>query len=194
MQQETSTGQNLLGQFLSTSPVKTLISRYHTERGKIRSFMEKLPLYSSALKDHEFQNADSLLRKELASKISRLKEPVRRMEEAFVSARKMDLIGSSEIAVLLIDKLVNTIQSAGYGATGLGTGFKATSEELEKLAEFDFSLFKEVEGIESKIQSLKVTADSSVQEIKNTIGDIRFALDGLENAFRSRKTLFSKLS
>ncbi|AYV57530.1 LIMLP_15305 family protein [Leptospira kmetyi] len=193
MQQETSTGQNLLGQFLAQSPVKSLIDRYRTERGKIRSFMEKLPLYSSALKDHEFQNADSMLRKELASKVSLLKEPVRRLEEAFVSARKLDLIGSSEIAVLLIDKLTNTIQSAGYGLTGLATGFKATAEELEKLAEFDHSLFKEVEGIESKIQALKVTADSSVQEVRNAIGEVRSALDELENAFRSRKELFTKL-
>lgn len=123
MQQETATGQNILGQFLSQTPVKSLISRYRTERGKIRSFMEKLPLYSSALKDHEFQNADSMLRKELASKVSLLKEPVRRLEEAFVTARKLELIGSSEIAVLLIDKLTNTIHSAGYGLTGLGTGF-----------------------------------------------------------------------
>lgn len=192
MQQETATGQNVLGQFLSQTPVKSLIARYRTERGIIRNFMEKLPLYSSALKDHEFQNADSLLRKELASKVSLLKEPVRRLEEAFVTARKLELIGSSEIAVLLIDKLTNTIHSAGYGLTGLGTGFKATSEELEKLAEFDFSLFKE-EIIESKIRGLKVTADSSVQEVRNVIGDVRSALDGLENAFRSRKELFSKL-
>ncbi len=193
MQQKTSAGQSTLGQFLSQTPVKTLIARYRSERGKIRSFMEKLPLYSSALKDHEFQNADSMLRRELVSKISHLKEPVRRLEEAFVSARKLELIGSSEIAVLLIDKLINTIQSVGYGLNGLGTGFKATTEELEKLAEFDLSLFKEVEEIETKIQALKVTADSSVQEVRNVIGDIRFALDGLENAFRSRKELFSKL-
>ncbi|WP_061223532.1 LIMLP_15305 family protein [Leptospira weilii] len=193
MQQETATGQNVLGQFLSQTPVKSLIARYRTERGTIRSFMEKLPLYSSALKDHEFQNADSMLRKELASKVSLLKEPVRRLEEAFVTARKLELIGSSEIAVLLIDKLTNTIHSAGYGLTGLGTGFKATSEELEKLAEFDFSLFKEVEIIESKIRGLKITADSSAQEVRNVIGDVRSALDGLENAFRSRKELFSKL-
>lgn len=63
MQQETSTGQNVIGQFIAQSPVQNLISRYKSERGKIRSFMEKLPLYSNALKDHEFQNADSMLRK-----------------------------------------------------------------------------------------------------------------------------------
>ncbi|AOP35848.1 hypothetical protein A0128_02245 [Leptospira tipperaryensis] len=193
MQQETPSDPNLLGQFLSQSPVKALIDRYKSEKGKVRSFMEKLPLYASGLKGTEFQNADSLLRKELASKISHLKEPMRRLEEAFVSTKKMDLIGSSEIAVVLIDKLTNAIQSAGYGLTGLGSGLKATQEELEKLAEFDFSLFKEVEGIESKVQALKVTAESSVEEVRNLVSDIRVALDGLENAFRSRKDLFTKL-
>ncbi|EKR74539.1 LIMLP_15305 family protein [Leptospira noguchii] len=193
MQQETSTGQNVIGQFIAQSPVQNLISRYKSERGKIRSFMEKLPLYSNALKDHEFQNADSMLRKELASKVSYLKESIRRLEETFVLERKMELIGSGEIAVVLIDKLAHTIQSAGYGLNGLGTGLKATREELEKLAEFDFSLFKEVEEVESKIQALGMNSNFSIQEVRDKIGEIRSSLDGLENVFRSRKELFLKL-
>ncbi|EMO29054.1 LIMLP_15305 family protein [Leptospira noguchii] len=193
MQQETSTGQNVIGQFIAQSPVQNLISRYKSERGKIRSFMEKLPLYSNALKDHEFQNADSMLRKELASKVSYLKESIRRLEETFVLERKMELIGSGEIAVVLIDKLAHTIQSAGYGLNGLGTGLKATREELEKLAEFDFSLFKEVEEVESKIQTLGINSNFSIQEVRDKIGEIRSSLDGLENVFRSRKELFLKL-
>ncbi|EPE83289.1 hypothetical protein LEP1GSC021_3566 [Leptospira noguchii str. 1993005606] len=193
MQQETSTGQNVIGQFIAQSPVQNLISRYKSERGKIRSFMEKLPLYSNALKDYEFQNADSMLRKELASKVSYLKESIRRLEETFVLERKMELIGSGEIAVVLIDKLAHTIQSAGYGLNGLGTGLKATREELEKLAEFDFSLFKEVEEVESKIQALGMNSNFSIQEVRDKIGEIRSSLDGLENVFRSRKELFLKL-
>ncbi|MCH1911429.1 hypothetical protein L9Z41_02130 [Leptospira noguchii] len=193
MQQETSTGQNVIGQFIAQSPVQNLISRYKSERGKIRSFMEKLPLYSNALKDHEFQNADSMLRKELASKVSYLKESIRRLEETFVLERRMELIGSGEIAVVLIDKLAHTIQSAGYGLNGLGTGLKATREELEKLAEFDFSLFKEVEEVESKIQALGMNSNFSIQEVRDKIGEIRSSLDGLENVFRSRKELFLKL-
>ncbi|XDD51875.1 hypothetical protein AB3N59_01975 [Leptospira sp. WS92.C1] len=193
MQQETPSDRNLVGQFLSQSPVKTLIDRYRSEKGKIRKFMEKLPLYSSGLRGIEFQNTDSLLRKELASQISLLKEPLRRLEEMFISARKMELIGSSEIAVVLIDKLTQAIQSAGYGLNGLGSGLKGTSEELEKLAEFDFSLFREVEAIESKVKSLKVTADSTTEEVRALVSEIRSALDGLENAFRSRKELFTKL-
>ncbi|UOG41139.1 LIMLP_15305 family protein [Leptospira noguchii] len=193
MQQETSTGQNVIGQFIAQSPVQNLISRYKSERGKIRSFMEKLPLYSNALKDHEFQNADSMLRKELASKVSYLKESIRRLEETFVLERKMELIGSGEIAVVLIDKLAHTIQSAGYGLNGLGTGLKATRDELEKLAEFDFSLFKEVEEVESKIQTLGINSNFSIQEVRDKIGEIRSSLDGLENVFRSRKELFLKL-
>ncbi|APH40462.1 Uncharacterized protein A9P81_0518 [Leptospira interrogans serovar Copenhageni/Icterohaemorrhagiae] len=193
MQQETSTGQNAVGQILAQSPVQNLISRYRSERGKIRSFMEKLPLYSNALKDHEFQNADSMFRKELASRISYLKESIRRLEETFVLERRMELIGSGEIAVVLIDKLIHTIQSAGYGLNGLGTGLKATREELEKLAEFDFSLFQEVEGVESKIQILGINSNSSIQEVRDKIGEIRSSLDELENAFRSRKELFLKL-
>lgn len=155
--------------------------------------MEKLPLYSNALKDHEFQNADSMFRKELASRISYLKESIRRLEETFVLERRMELIGSGEIAVVLIDKLIHTIQSAGYGLNGLGTGLKATREELEKLAEFDFSLFQEVEGVESKIQILGINSNSSIQEVRDKIGEIRSSLDELENAFRSRKELFLKL-
>ncbi|MDV6234372.1 hypothetical protein CH379_001850 [Leptospira ellisii] len=192
MQQEIS-GQNPISQFLSQSPVKTLIDRYRSEKGKIRAFMEKLPLYSSGLRGSEFQNTDSLLRKELASKVALLKEPLRRLEEGFVSAKKMDLIGSSEIAVVLIDKLTQAIQAAGYGLNGLGSGLKGTPDELERLAEFDFSLFREVDGIEEKIRSLKIGAESSVEEIRNLVGEVRSALDGLENAFRSRKDLFTKL-
>ncbi|MCE9501596.1 MAG: hypothetical protein K8R21_14020, partial [Leptospira sp.] len=89
----------------SSNSAKDLIQRYKSERGVIKGFMEKLPLYSQALGNQQYESADLAIRKEISAKLSSLKEPFRKIEEGLVKNNLINLIGKTEPAMSMIEKI-----------------------------------------------------------------------------------------
>ncbi|TGK11448.1 hypothetical protein EHO60_03815 [Leptospira fletcheri] len=172
--------------------VQSYIDRYRTERGKMKSFLSKFPFYGDIIKNEEYYNADRLVREELSRKIGSLKEPIRRIEEGFVNDRRMDLIGSTEILLSLIERLKNEITGAGYGLTSLGSGFKPGENELTELTEWDYSLLKHSEELGEKAISNGVKSTDSVESVRNWVSDFRSELDRFAEALRARRNVFLK--
>lgn len=176
----------------SNSQVQNYIARFHEEKGKIKSFLSKFPFYGDVLKNHHYYDSDRLARAELAQKISLLKEPIRRIEEVFVRERRMDLIGSTEVLLSLIERLKNEIVGASYGLNGIGSGFKATETELESLAEWDYSLIKHAEELDGKVISHGLGSQSSVESVREWVSGFRGELDEFDAALKKRKDVFLK--
>ncbi len=176
----------------ANSPIPSYISRFHEEKGKIKSFLSKFPFYGDILKNHQYYESDRLARTELAGKLNSLKEPIRRIEEGFVKERRMDLIGSTEVLVSLLERLKNEIVGANYGLNGLGTGFKATESELESLAEWDYSLIRHAEELESKSKSHGLNRESSLESVRDWVSQFRVELDEFDSALKKRKEVFLK--
>ncbi|PJZ71590.1 hypothetical protein CH373_02100 [Leptospira perolatii] len=176
----------------SLSQASAYISRFRAERGKIRSFLSKFPFYADIVKNHEYYNTDLLIRKELASRIDALKEPLRRIEEGFVRQRRLELIGSTEILLSQVDRLKNEIVGAGYGLTGIGSGFKATEKELESLADWDYSLLSHAEELKTKVNAHGLQAEDSESKVRDWVSQFRVELDQFDSALKKRKEVFLK--
>ena len=179
----------------STNSVKDLIARYKSERGIIKAFMERLPLYNQALGNHQYESADLAIRKEISIKISALKEPLRKIEEGLVKKNLINLIGKTEPAMSLLEKVSFEINSASYGLSGLGSSVKPSPMELESLTEYDFSLLKAVEDLDRKINEFKDSTASSPESgvLEMKISEICNEIETLDKAFKERKNVFLKL-
>lgn len=176
----------------SNSPISQYVSRFKTEKGKILSFLSAFPFYGEVLKNHQYYEADRIARNELAKKLDSLKEPIRRIEENFVRERRMDLIGSTEVLLSIVERLKNEIIGTSYGLNGLGTGFKATESELESLAEWDYSLIHHAEELSTKVKSPNFPPEVSVDVVRNWVSSFRSELDEFDSALKSRKDVFLK--
>lgn len=174
------------------SPVQNYISRFQEEKGKIKLFLSKFPFYGDILKNHQYYDADRLARAELAKRLDSLKEPLRRIEEGFVRDRRMDLIGSTEVLLSVVERLKNEIVGANYGLNGIGTGFKATEAELEALAEWDYSLIKHAEELETKSKSHGLGAQPTVEAVREWVSNFRTELDEFDTALKKRREVFLK--
>ncbi|TGL63320.1 LIMLP_15305 family protein [Leptospira sarikeiensis] len=176
----------------SNSPVSKYVSRFQAEKGKILNFLSKFPFYGEVLKNHQYYEADRIVRNELSKKLDSLKEPLRRIEENFVRERRMDLIGSTEVLLSVLERLKNEISGASYGLNGLGTGFKATESELEALAEWDYSLNQHAEELSSKGQFPSFPPEVSVDLVRDWVSKYRGELDEFDSALKKRKDVFLK--
>ncbi|EQA44656.1 hypothetical protein LEP1GSC050_2995 [Leptospira broomii serovar Hurstbridge str. 5399] len=174
------------------SAVQGYIARYQAERGKVKAFLSKFPFYGDVLKNHQYYDADRLARNELSKRIDSLKEPLRRVEEGFVRDRRMELIGSTEILLSLIERLKNEISGSSYGLNGLGSGFKASEAELEALAEWDYSLLQHTEELYAKASSNGLNATDSAETVRDWVSKFRSELDQFDEALKKRRDVFLK--
>lgn len=171
----------------------TIVDRYKSDRGFIKKFLEKLPLYSSALGNHEYESADLLIRKEVADKLVTYKELLRQTEENFVKKNLLTHIGKTEPAVSLIDKMAMSIRSASYGLTGIGTGFKPTDVELQALTTLDGALLTLTQEMQTKFQETLDAVKTNPDEAESRLDGIIKELQLIEKSFQERKTIFTGL-
>ncbi|TGK07431.1 hypothetical protein EHO59_04835 [Leptospira semungkisensis] len=176
----------------SNSPISSYISRFQAEKGSVKTFLSKFPFYGEILKNHQYYDADRLARAELSKRLDSLKEPIRRIEEDFVKDRRLDLIGSTEVLLSLVERLKNEIVGASYGLNGLGTGFKASESELEALAEWDYSLLHHAEELAEKCKAHSLNRESTMDAVRDWVSKFRGELDEFDSALKKRRDVFLK--
>ncbi len=180
---------------IETDPVSSLIERYKAERGVIKAFMEKIPLYSQALSNFQYDNADAYIRKEISGKLSSYKNPVRNVEAEFVRKNLLNLIGKTDSLSNLLDRVSISVNSASYGLSGAGSGVKPSGEELERLAQYDYTVLKAVIDLENKINEFASSAIqiSSEGELVTKTSEVAKEVEAIEKLFKDRKNVFVKL-
>ncbi|MBE7410509.1 MAG: hypothetical protein L6Q54_09845 [Leptospiraceae bacterium] len=178
-----------------SDPVNSLIGRYKAERGVIKSFFAKIPLYSQALENFQYDNADLTIRKEISTKLQSYKNPIRDIEAQFVRKNLLNLIGKTDSLSSLLDRVAISVNSASYGLSGAGTGLKPTQEELEKLAQFDYTVLKSVNDLEDKINeySSNVSQMTNETDITYQTSLIIKEIEAIDKLFKERKNIFIKL-
>jgi len=180
---------------IDTDPVNSLIGRYKSERGVIKAFMEKIPLYSQALGNFQYDNADAYIRKEISTKLLSYKNPVRDVEAQFVRKNLLNLIGKTDSLSGLLDKVALSVNSASYGLSGAGSGVKPSPDELERLAQFDYTVLKAVNDLEGKINEFSASAGqlTSDAELVTKTSEISKEVEAIDKLFKERKNVFVKL-
>ncbi|MCW7469306.1 LIMLP_15305 family protein [Leptospira kanakyensis] len=170
--------------------LKTTLERFKNEQDPIRKFLKETKLFEEALANQEFEKTDLLVRKELGALLSTFKESFRKLEEGFVAKAQIQNIGKTNPATTLLDRIIMKVSSAGYGMNGLGTGVKATSAEIEKLLNHDFSMLEKAGVLQKEILETLPTAFATNPEA--AIESTNKLLLDFETQFESRNSIFLK--
>lgn len=170
--------------------LKTTLERFKNEQDPIRKFLKETKLFEEALANQEYEKTDLLIRKELGGILNSFKESFRKLEEGFVQKAQIQNIGKTNSATTLLDRIIMKVNSAGYGLNGLGTGVKATQEEMEKLLNHDFGMLTKVGELQKEILETLPTSFASNPEA--AIESINKLFLDFETQFESRNSIFLK--
>lgn len=166
------------------------LERFRSEEGPVRKFLKEASLFAEAFANQEFDKTDALVRQEIAKKLTPLKDSLLKLEEGFVAKAQIQNIGKTNPALQSLERVINKITAAGYGLNGLGTGFKASAEEIEKLLNHDFGILEKLSSLELEITQKLNTwfAENPESAISNVVASI----EKIEKEFEERKNIFLK--
>lgn len=170
--------------------LKKTLERFQNEQDPVRKFLKETKLFEEALAGQEFEKTDFLIRKELGGILSSFKESFRKLEETFVQKAQIQNIGKTNSATTLLDRIIMKVTSAGYGLNGLGTGVKATSEEIEKVLNHDFSMLEAVGILQKEI--LETLPANFANNPEAAIDSVNKLLLDFETKFEARNAIFLK--
>ncbi len=175
---------------MDQSWLTSTLERFKAEEGPVRKFLKESSLFAEAFANQEFDKTDALVRKEIVGRLSPFKEALRKLEEGFVAKAQIQNIGKTNPALTALDRITMKISSAGYGLNGLGTGFKATTAELETLLKHDFGILEKLGQLELDITQKLNTWFSENPE--SAIQNVITSLENIEKEFEARNNIFLK--
>jgi hypothetical protein len=154
------------------------------ERGRIESFLGKIPGYKGYKEKEMRREADKLLRDVLAR---RLEEQWRRLpdiQKQLLSSAQIQWLDDIEGATMKLQRFIDRLKTATYGYAGFFDAARVKEEELDQLYNFDLALDEQVDEITAAIDGL-----SSAAMTKEGIGD---AISRLNNAATVANEKFTK--
>jgi hypothetical protein len=154
-----------------------LVARMKEDRGWLASIMSKVPGFRGYLENTTIWEADGMVRKELARRLTEAKDPVHKaLRAAEGDVRKGSAITALEGLLQRLDGAGNRVRVADYGHSALTAKIKIGEEDLARLLAFDRSLFTGLEAIEGAA----ATVAAEPQKLES-------AVQAFEDAFARRK-------
>ena len=154
------------------------------ERGRIESFIGKIPGYKGYKEKEMRREADKLLREALAR---RLEEQWRRLpdiQKQLLSSLQIQYLDDVEGATMKLQTFIDRLETATYGYAGFFDAVRVKEDDLDKLYNFDLALDEQVDEITAAVDVLAAAAVS-----KEGTGE---AVARLNSATAAANTTFSR--
>jgi hypothetical protein len=130
------------------------------DRGRIESFVGKIPGYKGYKEKEMRREADKLLRETLAR---RLEEQWRRLpdiQKQLLNSGQIQWLDDIEGATMKLQTFIDRLQTATYGYAGFFDAVRVKEDELDQLYDFDMSLDEQVDAIAAAVDQLAAAAMS----------------------------------
>ena len=157
------------------------------DRGWIKKLQNFLPGYKKYRTCEDLRAADSMLRKELAVKLTEVEERIKRSREEISKDMDFELINRIGELVNISHRLTEKVRHAEQGyAPWISGDVRIEEDELNRLYEYDLSL---VDSIEKLIEEAKVLEDAAIYKApdrSDRLMSLRNSIEMFENVFSKR--------
>ena len=134
------------------------------------------------------RDADKLLRTHLAKQYSAQRDRLNRTQQALLKSRNMNAIGEVDRLSGVLQRLIDRINTATYGYTGMFDPVKIEAEDLDQLYAFDLALASGVDQVSSAISALD---DAEGEELDTALEKLSELLDDLNERMNQRSELLT---
>jgi len=160
------------------------------DRGRIESFIGKIPGYKGYKEKEMRRAADKLLRDALAR---RLEEQWRRLpdiQKQLLSSAQIQWLDDVEGATMKLQTFIDRLKTATYGYAGFFDAVRVKEDELDQLYNFDMALSEQVDEIVDAVDALS-SAAMSKEGVGEAIARFNSAAAAANETFGRRKDVIT---
>lgn len=154
------------------------------DRGRIESFLGKIPGYKGYKEKEMRREADKLLRDALARRVEEQWRRLPDIQKQLLSSAQIQWLDDIEGATMKLQLFIDRLKTATYGYAGFFDAVRVKEEELDQLYNFDLALDAHVEEITAGVDTLSSAAMS-----KEGVGE---AITRLTNAATAANETFNR--
>jgi ABC-type enterochelin transport system substrate-binding protein len=158
--------------------------RIQGERGRLESFLDKVPGYKGYKEKEMRREADSLLRNALVRDFGEQLNRLTPMQSTLIDNGGIDLMSDMGGVKTALQTLIDRIRNAPQGYAGFFDAVRVKEDDLDRLEAFDQQLVAEVAKVSAAFDGL----DKAVQ----ANADVKPAIVAARNAVQEVATLFDK--
>lgn len=131
------------------------------DRGILKKIQLFIPGFSGYRKKEDLRIADSLLRNQVADNFkTSVLIPIEMVREYAANALELDLMNDIAGVLAKAKTLESSIRHAEQGYSGISAAVRIREEELDKLYEYDLSLFEAVNALALQAKEARGLAES----------------------------------
>lgn len=138
------------------------------------------------------RESDRLLREKLAEQLRELGDKIDAVYEDIVDSKLTRHYDEMNRITALMDRLISKVEKADYGYAGFFSALKVREEELDRLYEYDRSMFADAVALEQKAAALADEVTAEGPRVGALIKELRKVLHGFEAKFDRRKDVMLK--
>jgi DNA primase catalytic subunit len=163
-----------------------LRERVTEDRGLLKKLELAIPGFRGYRKREDLRIADSLLRKQLANNLGKIREKMELARQDLTKKMEMDLIDNMAQLMNNITSTENRVRHAEQGYSGISADFNVREDELNKIYEWDLNLLSDLENLSNSASSLQSTISTGNKT------DINQKINEVESEIREFNSLFDK--
>lgn len=161
------------------------------QRSALERLGEKIPGFRG-FQDRELRrDVDRRLRESLASEVTALKGRLRDRARAYTDAGRIGALGGFDRLDRVLDGLSQSIRFSDYGASALFDAVKVGEPELERLYQFDLSLYDDLAQLDAEAGALP---DPGGDDSGPALERLQQSLRQVEEKWRRRREVLDSVS
>lgn len=162
-----------------------IIDKSTAQRGAFENILHAIPGFRGYLDKEWRRESDKMEREFVAGKLSENKAVLKEATIALSRSGGLEAMSDLDRVDKKLDKLVQRIRFANYGASGFFDTVKVGEAELDRVYAFDLALLEGVQGIANGCAAVKSAPD--VASAKQAIAALLENLEGMDRAFNDRE-------
>ena len=157
------------------------------DQGWIKKIQSSLPGYKKYRNCEDLRAADSLLRQDLSSKLEGVEKQVKESRNELSRSMEMEMLNIIGELVNISHRATEKVRHAQQGYSPWISGdVRIEEDELNRLYEFDLSLFEEIKKLKEEADGLRVSCQSGAPDRRDKIGSLKDSIVEFENIFNDR--------
>lgn len=137
------------------------------------------------------RETDRQLRLRLAAELARLERALEEDKKALMNNKTLTLLPDLDRIAGKLNRLANTVTHAARGYRGFFDEFKHDEHTLDRLYEFDFGMFDQLDAVKTVADRLRALR-SEPDRMKAAAAELEAAVDLMEAQFSKRADLLTQ--
>jgi hypothetical protein len=155
----------------------------------LSKLINKIPGFSGYISREQSRDADKIQRTFMAKSVRDERNRLQDLGGEALRSGNMAIIAEIDRISKLFDKVIDRIEHAEYGYSGLFSATKVDTQELDNLYEYDLGMLNNIASISEGIAAFEASLNSDELDPKRKLKDLENSLKELDRKIDGRQKL-----